>query len=244
MFGFFKKNGATGGGDIPKNKLPRHVAFIMDGNGRWAKKRGLARTFGHAEGAATFKRIVKDCFALGIETVTVYAFSTENWKRPKEEVDAIMKLLDRYVDDIGTYSEEIKAKVVFLGSREPFSEERKKKLEYVEKSTSGETEHTLNVALNYGGRAELCIAFSELVKKGVTEVTEKDISECLFTRNSPDPELIVRTGGEQRLSNFLMWQSAYSELYFTDTLWPDFDKKELVRILRRYAGIHRRFGGL
>ena len=243
IFDIFGKKRETSS-ELPKESLPHHVAFIMDGNGRWAKKRGLARTFGHAKGAETFKRVVTDCFELGIETVTVYAFSTENWKRPKEEVDVIMELLDKYIDEIDDYSAKTCAKVVFIGGLEPFSEERRKRIEGVVQKTSKETEHTLNVALNYGGRDELCRAFSALAERGATKVTEDDISHELFTKNSPDPEIIIRTGGESRLSNFLIWQSAYSELFFTDTLWPDFDKRELVGILRRYAGIERRFGGI
>ena len=229
---------------LPKEALPRHVAFIMDGNGRWAKRRGLARNLGHKKGAEVFKKIVSDCFELGVETVTVYAYSTENWKRPREEVDALMELLDRYIDEIDDYSAKTRAKVIFIGGLERFSEERRKRIEDVQRKTSSEREHTLNVALNYGGRDELCRAFSALAEKGVTNVTEDDISGELFTRNSPDPDIIIRTGGESRLSNFLLWQSAYSELFFTKTLWPDFDKRELIEILRKYGGIERRFGGV
>lgn len=234
----FKKDGSK---DAPLD-LPKHIAFIMDGNGRWAKKRGLARTAGHAEGAKTFKKIVEGCFNLGIRAVTVYAFSTENWKRPKEEVDAIMSLMQEYIIDRLSI-EDSRYKIRFIGDRGVFEEATQEKLATLEALNPG-ADYTLYIALNYGGRAEICHAVNTLIAEGKTEISEEDISAKVYTFESPDPDLIVRTGGDVRISNFLMWQSAYSELWFTKTLWPDFDMREVEEIVRSYGSRERRFGGL
>lgn len=221
----------------------RHIAFIMDGNGRWATKRGLPREAGHGVGAKAFKNIVTMCRDFGLKFVTVYAFSTENWKRPEREVREIMHLLDNYIKEAEDENEKNKTRFIFIGDKERLGEDLKQKCEYLEEFTK-DNPIILNVALNYGGRDEIVRAAKALIAEGKTDITEDDISEHLFTKLSPDPDLIVRTGGEMRLSNFLMWQSAYSEFYFTDCLWPDFDEAELRRAILAYAGRHRRYGGV
>lgn len=217
-----------------------HIAFIMDGNGRWAKKRGLPRKVGHKFGAEAFEKTVRNCHKFGIKIVTVYAFSTENWSRPKEEVDAIISLLEQYVEKAKEYDD---IRVVFLGDKAPLPEGLQKKIIDLEIETS-HFENTLNIAFNYGGRAEIVNACNELLKAGVQRVTEDDIASHLYTRGLPDPDLIVRTGNEVRLSNFLLWQSAYSEIYISKALWPDFDKKELIKAIKNFYGRKRRFGGI
>ena len=213
---FFKKKKQE---DIYIYEKLSHIAFIMDGNGRWAKARSLPRKAGHKQGAIAFEKVVKECSRLGIKTMTVYAFSTENWRRPKEEVDAIMQLLESYIDRA---YEEKRTKYVFLGDKSVLSDNLREKMQKLEQD-SNECEYTLNIAFNYGGRAELVNAFNELAKEGKANITDEDIASHLYTKNSPDPDLIVRTANECRISNFLLWQCAYSELYFTDVLWPDFD---------------------
>lgn len=217
-----------------------HIAFIMDGNGRWAKARSLPRKAGHKQGAIAFEKIVKECSRLGIKTVTVYAFSTENWKRPKEEVDAIMTLLESYIDRA---KEEDRTRYVFLGDKSVLSDNLREKMEELEEQTSSQ-DYTLNIAFNYGGRAELINAFNKLASEGKTDITEEDISNHLYTRLSSDPDLIVRTANEYRISNFLLWQCAYSELYFTDVLWPDFNEKELHKAIKNFYSRKRNFGGV
>ncbi len=219
----------------------KHIAFIMDGNGRWAKMRGKLREFGHTEGARTFERVVEYCGDIGLKYVTVYAFSTENWKRPKAEVEKIMALLDKYLDKL--MSDKRDLRVRFIGDRSPLSEKLIKKIEKAEEITANRT-LTVNIALNYGGRAEISAAVNKLIREGKTEITEDDISGAIYTAECPDPDLIVRTAGEQRLSNFLLWQGAYSEFYFTDTLWPDFGEAEVDAAINAYYKRTRRFGGL
>ena len=221
----------------------RHIAFIMDGNGRWAKKQGKPREFGHSEGAKAFERVVRYCGNIGVQYVTVYAFSTENWKRPKNEVEKIMSLLEKYLDNLMEKADKYDLKVRFIGDKEPLSEKLKKKIYKAETMTSDRTK-TVNIALNYGGRAEISTAVNNLIKEGKKEITEEDISNALYTEGCPDPDLIVRTAGEQRLSNFLLWQAAYSEFYFTDTLWPDFDELCVENAINAYYKRTRRFGGL
>lgn len=221
----------------------KHIAFIMDGNGRWAKSRGLPRSAGHKKGADTFKKIVRRCGDIGIKIVTVYAFSTENWKRPDDEIEALLKLLDKNITDAVNDDEENDVKYVFLGDKSVFGKETYERLTALEKLTENNS-LTLNIALNYGGRAELVYAFNRLISEGRTSVTEDDISRSLYTGNSPDPDLIVRTAGEYRLSNFLLWQSAYSELYVTDTLWPDFGNDDLRKAVVEYSRRNRKYGGV
>ncbi|MBQ7153517.1 MAG: di-trans,poly-cis-decaprenylcistransferase [Clostridia bacterium] len=223
--------------------IPFHVAFIMDGNGRWAKKRGLPREIGHRQGAATFKKIVRYCGKIGIGCVTVYAFSTENWKRPQREVQAIMKLLDDYLDTCERELDDDPLQIHFIGDMSPLPDSMREKIERLEKR-SAVYDRILNIALNYGSRNEIVHAFRTLSAKGVTDPTEDDISRALYTAHCKDPDLIVRTGGEKRLSNYLLWQSAYAELYFTDVLWPDLSEADVDEAVRYYSGCSRRFGGL
>ncbi|MBR6676256.1 MAG: di-trans,poly-cis-decaprenylcistransferase [Clostridia bacterium] len=220
-----------------------HIAFIMDGNGRWANKRGLPREAGHGVGVKAFKKAVTLCRDWGIKTVTTYAFSTENWKRPPQEVREIMRLLDEYIKEAEDDNEKNHIRYIFLGDKERLGEELKAKCLYLEGLTR-DNPLTLNIALNYGGRAELVSAVNSLIAEGKTEISEEDISSRLYTKESPDPDLIVRTGGEVRLSNFLLWQSQYSELYFTDCLWPDFDEMELRRSIIEFSKRKRRYGGV
>jgi len=221
----------------------RHIAFIMDGNGRWANNRGLPREAGHGVGSRVFKSTVTLCRDWGIKTVTTYAFSTENWKRPPQEVKEIMRLLDVYIKEAEDDNEKNGIRYIFLGDKERLGEELCAKCRYLEELTC-ENELTLNIALNYGGRDELVRAVNSLIAEGKTKICEEDISSHLYTKDSPDPDLIVRTGGEIRLSNFLLWQSQYSELYFTDCLWPDFDEEELAKSIITFSKRKRRYGGV
>ena len=221
----------------------KHIAFIMDGNGRWAKMRGKRRDYGHTEGAKAFERIVEYCGKIGIRVMTIYAFSTENWKRPKEEVDKIMLLLEKYLDKLLAKVSQYDIKVKFIGDKIPLSEKLKKKIALAENETKNKG-RLLNIALNYGSRAEITEAVNKLIKRGIGRVTEKDISDALYTAGEPDPDLIIRTAGEQRLSNFLMWQAAYSEFYFTDVLWPDMTDKDVEKAINNYYKRTRRYGGL
>lgn len=230
--------------------LPQHIGIIMDGNGRWAKKRGLPRSGGHAAGAKTFERIVEDAGNIGIKVVTVYAFSTENWNRPKEEVSVLMNLLEDYLDNGLERLAGRKVKIHFIGDRTAFSDEFQKKLCHMEKATCNNDGLLLNVALNYGSRSEITNAvrsIAQKVKDGVIscdDITEKLVGEHLYTAGQPDPDLIIRPSGEFRLSNFLMWQGAYSELWFSNCLWPDFSKEDLMEAISDYQKRNRRFGGV
>lgn len=219
----------------------QHIAFIMDGNGRWAEKRGMPRRFGHAYGAKTFRTIVRYCGDIGIKYVTVYAFSTENWGRPKAEVDSIMKLLDEYLEESEKTADEYDIRLRFIGDMSVFSEEFRERVRMIEARTA-DNSLSLNVALNYGGRDELVHAVNRLIVSGKKTVTEKDISENLYTAGIPDPDLIIRTAGEYRLSNFLMWQSAYSELYIADVLWPDLSAQDIDNAVIEFYKRKRRFG--
>ena len=234
---------------MEQKSLPKHIGIIMDGNGRWAKKRGLPRTMGHKAGAKAFREIVKHCRKRNIEFLTVYAFSTENWKRPKEEVDAIMKLLGEYLDEAFSSKDENKEICVkIIGDVSPLSATLKEKIRKLEEQTANNKGITVNIALNYGGRDELVHGFKKLaqqVKEGsLAPVTEELISSALYTAEQPEPDLIIRPSGELRLSNFMIWQAAYSEFVFMDVLWPDFGAKELDAALEQYAGRSRRFGDI
>ncbi len=224
--------------------MPSHVAFIMDGNGRWAKKRGMPREYGHRFGAETFKRVMKHCSEIGIKAITFYVFSTENWKRPKKEVDAIMKLLSNYLEECEKELSKYDVRFVFLGDKSVFPEEFRNKMISIEER-SRNAGHIVNLALNYGGRDELVYAFKNLAASGKTDnVTEADITGALYTKDSPELDLIVRTGGDMRISNFLLWQAAYAELYFTDVLWPDFSTKDVDLAIETFRNRKRRFGGV
>ncbi|MBQ5330264.1 MAG: di-trans,poly-cis-decaprenylcistransferase [Oscillospiraceae bacterium] len=228
--------------------LPVHLGIIMDGNGRWAKKRGMPRTFGHKAGAEAMRKILRECREIGIKYVTCYAFSTENWKRPKEEVDVLMRLFDEYLDEAQERFD--KSRLVFIGDKSLFSSSLREKMIRLEKETADIEGFTIFLAMNYGGRDEVVRAARILAEKAAAgEISPADIDEDaiereLYTYPAPDCDYIIRTSGEQRLSNFLMWQGTYSELYFTDTLWPDFDKKELYLALEEYSRRQRRFGGI
>lgn len=220
-----------------------HIAFIMDGNGRWAKKRGMPREYGHKVGAKVFKEIIRYCGDIGIKYVTVYAFSTENWKRSEREVSAIMKLLGEYIKEAEESSDGGELRVRFLGDLSRLPEELGKEALRLEKITEN-CPKTVNIALNYGGRAEIVEAVNKLIKRGIDTITEDNLGSALYTAGMPDPDLIVRTGGEYRLSNFLMWQSAYSELYFTNTLWPDMKTTDIDEAVTEFYRRTRRYGGV
>lgn len=245
---FFRKKEKTGQSSVDIKELVaasglKHIAFIMDGNGRWAKRRSLPREAGHKVGSEAFKKIVRYCFDCNIETVTVYAFSTENWSRPKVEIDALMRLLDSNIKDAEDEDEENRTKYVFLGDKSALGEALASKCKELEDLTARYNK-TLNIALNYGGRAEIVKAVNDCISDGLDHVTEKDISDRLYTAHCTDPDLIVRTAGEKRLSNFLMWQSAYSEFYFTDVLWPDIKSADVDRAIIDFSGRKRKFGGI
>ncbi len=223
-------------------KLPTHVAMIMDGNGRWAKKRLLPRTAGHKVGLDTFVEMVDACSDLGIKYMTVYAFSYENWNREKSEVDALMTLME---SGIRRYTPEMHRKNIrlhLMGDLSLFEEEKRASLLACQEELSRNTGMTLSICLSYGGRQEIVHAYNELIKEGKTEITDADIERHLYSAGLPDPDLIIRTSGEYRISNFLLWQSAYAEYYFTDVLWPDFHKEELYAALHDFEGRKRRFG--
>lgn len=231
--------------------LPKHVAIIMDGNGRWAKQRGLPRTAGHAAGAETFRKIATHCKNRGIPYLTVYAFSTENWKRPEEEISSIMKLLEKYLMEAIEKMAQDKISLRFFGDLSPLSDRLRRLCEETQRiSLSYQSEIQVNVCLNYGGRDEIlraaraCALDCMRGKLDPDRFTEKDLAKHLSTADMPDPDLVIRPSGEVRISNFLLWQSAYAEYYFTDVLWPDFDEGELDRILNAYQGRKRRFGGV
>ena len=247
MFSFFKKRApkdAISVSDLVQGSHLKHIAFIMDGNGRWAKKRGLPREAGHTRGSEVFRNIVEYCGDIGIDVVTVYALSTENLKnRPKAEIDALMKLFATYFNMFINGEAGKNIDVHFIGDIEPLPDNVKEMMRKIE-SREGEMTQRLNIAINYGGRDELVRAVNGLMSSGKDCVTEDDIDSALDTANCVPPDVIVRTGGEQRLSNFLMWQSAYSELYFSDALWPDYSSKDVDEAVRWFAGRSRRFGGI
>ncbi len=238
---------------VSKENLPAHVAIIMDGNGRWAKERGLKRTEGHKVGAEVFRNIAKYCSDLGIKHVTFYAFSTENWKRSKTEVTAIMNLFRKYLDEMQRRAEENEEagyNIRFIGSREGMPKDIVKLMDTVEERSKDKSNTYVNLAVNYGGRAEIVEsvkAIVERVKNGtlkIEDITEDTVSAGIYTAGQPDPDLIIRPSGEYRLSNFLLWQSAYAEIYIDDVLWPDYKPEDLDRALEAYAKRNRRFGGV
>ena len=221
----------------------KHIAFIMDGNGRWAKKRGMPREFGHRQGAEVFRKIMRRCCELGIKSSTFYVFSTENWKRPKSEVNAILELLDNYLDQCEKEVMQNDVRFIFIGDMSVFSDSIRSKIEYIEKVSENNT-YIANLALNYGGRGEIVYAVNSLLNSGVEKISEDDITNSLYTKESPPLDLIVRSGGDIRISNFLLWQSAYAELYFTEKLWPDLTAKDVDKIVENFQGRSRRFGGV
>ena len=229
--------------------VPKSIGIIMDGNGRWAKKRGLPRSLGHSKGAGVFRDTVLFCKELGVECVTVYAFSTENWKRSAEEIDAIVDILREYLKKAFTEFKDENVAIKFIGDITPFPEDVVSEIRRLEKDSASNTAMKLNIALNYGGRAEMVHAFKGMLedvrsgKLSESDITEEKIGEYIYTAGQPDPDLIIRPSGEQRLSNFMLWQAAYAEFWFDDVLWPDFSKKDLLRAFADYSARDRRYGG-
>ncbi len=234
---------------IPKEAFPKHIAIIMDGNGRWAKKRGLPRKYGHKEGAKTLNKIIEYADKIGIKHITVYAFSTENWKRPQSEVDALMDLLKKYVDNIEKFAD-MNAKLNILGDIAVLDEDLQKSIINIEEKSKNNTGIVINIAFNYGSRDEIIRATKKIAvlykndEIDLRDIDEKFFSDNLYTCGQPDPDFIIRPSGEQRLSNFLMWQASYSELIFTNKLWPDFTEKDLDNAILEYVNRDRRFGAI
>ena len=229
-------------------KIPAHIAIIMDGNGRWAKARHMPRTYGHAQGAKVLEQTLEDCSDLGVRFFTVYAFSTENWARPYEEVKTIMNLFRQYLESAGEKCMKNNVRLRLIGERSRLSEDLQASVNSLEALTKDNTGITFTLAINYGSRDELVRASRKLaaqVKAGniaPEDITENTIEEFLDTKGLPDPDLLIRTSGEQRLSNFLLWQLAYTEFYFTDAAWPDFSKEELLKAIEKYSQRDRRYG--
>lgn len=233
---------------VAAEKLPQHIGFIMDGNGRWAKKRGLPRPLGHVEGSKVFKKIMLYCQDIGIKNISFFVFSTENWKRAQEEIKGIMSIMRFYLDDVQKHLYE-GVRFVFLGDLSPYPEDIRKRMRKLEEDTAHNTDINVLVAVNYGGKAEIAKSardIAELVKRGELEpedITEQTVADHLYTAGFPDVDLVIRPSGELRLSNFLIWQCAYAEYYFTNIMWPDFSPQELDKALIDFAGRGRRFGG-
>lgn len=231
-------------------RVPEHVAIILDGNGRWAKKRFLPRNMGHVQGSKTVEKIIEDAYDMGIKYLTVYAFSTENWRRPKDEVDALMKLLRDYLKTCIKRANKNNMRVRVIGDVSGLPDDLREKIAQLEEASKDNTGINFNIALNYGSRDEMIRAMRKMAEdllSGVVkkeEITEEMFAGYLDTKGIPEPDLMIRTSGEQRLSNFMLWQLAYTEFYFTDVLWPDFNKKELKKAVEYYNGRERRFGGI
>lgn len=246
---FFAKN-RTKNHKIDSDNLPKHIGIIMDGNGRWAKKRGLPRTAGHKVGAQTIKKIVREANRLGIEYLTAYAFSTENWKRPKEEVDMLMSLLLEYLKEAEKLMHEDNMRLRLIGSPKELSPEIQEQIMKVEELTKNNDGLLWNIAINYGGREEITNAVKNIangVKAGdinPDDITTDMVENNLYTANQPDVDLLIRTSGEQRLSNFMLWQVSYAEFWYTNKLWPDFNERDLHQAILDYQNRGRRFGGV
>ncbi|MCH5203601.1 MAG: di-trans,poly-cis-decaprenylcistransferase [Oscillospiraceae bacterium] len=234
---------------MEENQIPAHIGFIMDGNGRWAKKRGMPRNFGHSKGAEVFKKTINWCRELGVKCATFYAFSTENWRRPPDEVEGIMNLLRRYIKDIRAAAKE-NIRIIILGDIAPLAEDIRLELIDIMDSSKDNTEFIVGIALNYGGRDEITRAAKILAKKAEAHeidpehICEGSIEQLLYTSEMPPLDLVIRPSGEQRLSNFLIWQAAYAEFVFMDVLWPDFTKNDLRSAVTEYSQRNRRFGGI
>jgi undecaprenyl diphosphate synthase len=230
--------------------IPRHVAIILDGNGRWAKKRMMPRNYGHVQGSKTVEKICEEAYRMGIKYLTVYAFSTENWTRPKDEVDALMKLLRNYMKDCVRTSNKNNMRVRILGDRSKLSDDIRESIDELEKASEKNTGLNFQVALNYGSRDEIIRGIKQMAndlqanKISLDNIDEKLLNQYLDTKDIPDPDLLIRTSGEQRVSNFMLWQLAYTEFYFIDTLWPDFTKDDLLKAIQYYSSRSRRFGGV
>ncbi len=222
--------------------VPNHIAIIMDGNGRWAKNQNKPRVFGHKAGANTLRKIMEYCNKIGVTYLTVYAFSTENWKRSQEEVDALMFLFKSYIKSERENLLKNKIRFMVSGREEGVNPSLMEAIKELEEATSKDYEMTLNIAFNYGGRAEITDAVNKILKEGRTSITEEEFSKYLYN-DIPDPDFVIRTSGEFRISNFLLWQIAYSEIYITDKYWPDFDEAEMEKAILSYSKRERRFGG-
>ncbi len=226
--------------------IPQHVAIILDGNGRWAKSKGMPRNYGHAQGAKNVERICEDAYYMGIKYLTVYAFSTENWKRSREEVDALMNLLRNYMKTCVKTAKKNHMRVRVIGDKTGLAEDIQRSIANLERESADQDGLNFTIAINYGSRDEIRRAVQRIAAEGIRpeDITEDVISAHLDTAGIPDPDLLIRTSGELRLSNYLMWQLAYAEFYFTDVLWPDFDKKELEKAIEKYNSRDRRYGGV
>lgn len=230
--------------------VPQHIAIILDGNGRWAKKKGMPRSYGHTQGSKNVERICEDAYKMGVKYLTVYAFSTENWKRPKDEVDTLMNLLRNYMKTCLKTAEKNRMRVRVIGDKTALAEDIQKRIAELEEATKDNDGLCFQIALNYGSRDEMLRAMKKLAadcvdgKVGLEQVDEGLFETYLDTHDIPDPDLMIRTSGEQRLSNYLLWQLAYSEFYFTDVLWPDFTKEDLEKAIEYYNCRDRRFGGV
>ena len=228
---------------MEQNRIPKHIAIIMDGNGRWAKKRFMPRTVGHKEGSETLKKIVTHCTKIGVKFLTVYAFSTENWKRASAEVDALMLLFKLYLEKEKKTFMENDIRFMISGSRENISATLLKSMDSLIEETKENKTLTLNIAFNYGGRKEIVDGINKIISSGIKYITEEEMGGFLYN-DVPDPELLIRTGGEFRISNFLLWQMAYSEIYISDKLWPDFGAEDLDLAIEEYVSRDRRYGGV
>lgn len=226
-----------------KNSIPKHIAIIMDGNGRWAKNRNLLRVKGHIEGAKTLEKIIKHCQKLNIKFLTVYAFSTENWKRPIHEINKIMDLFYKYLDEKKEIFKENNIRLVVSGRKEGLSEKLIKKIEEVSKKLEYNDSLVVNIAFNYGGRSEIVDSLKNILKNN-NEINEENITKNMYNSFIPFPEIVIRTGNDYRISNFLIWQLAYSELFFCEKYWPDFSEEDLEQIIEEYKYRERRYGGL
>ena len=227
-------------------KIPQHVAIILDGNGRWAKAKGMPRNYGHVQGAKNVERICEEAYNMVIKYLTVYAFSTENWKRSKDEVDALMTLLRNYMKTCVKTAKKNHMKVRVIGDKTGLAQDIQDSIAKLEEESKDQDGLNFTIAINYGSRDEIRRAVTKIVEEGIRpdDITEETISDHLDTAGIPDPDLLIRTSGELRLSNYLLWQLAYSELYVTDCLWPDFNKEELLEAIRQYNKRDRRFGGV
>ena len=230
--------------DIPAERIPQHIAIIMDGNGRWAKKRGMPRLYGHSAGVEALRGIIKACVEFGVKYLTIYAFSTENWGRPEDEVNGLEKLFHQAFTNEFLELRKEGVRIIHLGQREGIPQDLLDEIDEAVEQSKTNDRLVLSVGLNYGSRNEIMHAVRKMIADGVKpeDVTEKSISDYLFTAGTPDPDLVIRTSGEQRLSNFLLWQTAYSEWEFPETLWPDFNREELLKAIYEYSKRDRRFG--
>lgn len=225
-------------------KIPRHIAFIMDGNGRWAKKRLLPRKSGHREGVSALRRMVDECEKAGVEMVSFYAFSTENWTRPQDEIDALFKMVKEFADKhLGEYVKR-GLRIMFMGDLTKLPKDTVDSLKKILSEAKDNKGMIVNIALNYGGRDEIVHAVNKIISAGVREINKDVLSDCMYTGGLPDPDVIVRSSGEKRLSNFMLWQAAYSELIFLDEYWPDFDAAVFKKIIEEYSKRDRRYGNV